>query len=163
MKKFGAILLTFMMVISLITIPASAEGETITFDALEDATDYFYDHGGVAKESLYDNLMLRPNGEWTSYDVSDLAKGTYSLSITYVATNLKSTDCVGLLEWFIDDELVLKTKHSYVTGGWNTTPVASGTLGNIYIGENADLLKMRNSATQNIMVDTITLTFDAIV
>ena len=41
MKKLSALLLTFIMVISLITIPVSATGTAVTFDALTDATNYF--------------------------------------------------------------------------------------------------------------------------
>ena len=131
-----------MMVISLITIPVSAEGEVITFDALTDATDYFYDNGGTSIYNLVGDLKLAA-GEMASYDVSDL-EGTYEVSITYIQNQGAGT-WHSFIEFSVDNEWQLSSKLLHTEGvAWGGTAVDSGALGNVYIDADSKYLKLKN-------------------
>jgi len=158
MRKIGAILLVFCMALSFAAIPAFADGE-IVIDATADVKT-FYDNGmnggNGNLETLNGDLMLRQCGEWVTYDISELAKGTYSVDVTYKSNANVVWKNVGL-DFAVDGGLELRAYLAY-TGAWSAD-AATANAGKIYVSEGAKELKVKNHGMYPINLDVITLTY----
>lgn len=160
MRKIGAILLTFCMLMSLAAVPSFAETvETVVIDATTEVKS-FYDNGmnggNGSLEIFKENLMLRKCGEWVTYDISNLTAGTYSVSVLYKLNGNVAWKSTGL-DFAVDGAL---EKRAYIshTGVWDD-PAVEASVGKIYVSEGAKELKVKNHGIYDINLDTITLTY----
>ena len=113
MKKIGAILLTFCMVMSFTLVPTFAETpEPFVIDATADVKT-FYDNGmngGNGSLEIYnENLMLRQCGEWVTYDISTLTAGTYSVDINYKTKGANVVWKTVGLDFAVDGSLEIRS------------------------------------------------------
>lgn len=160
MKKFGAILLALIMTMSLCAVPAFAEGE-IVIDALADVVDY-YDNGvnnsrGLG-DTLFGDIVLREGGEWLSYDVSEVPQGTYSVTLDYRSTAYVVTK-TRFVELIVDDAAQVRGELFRSSESWAADKVNSTEIGNIYIAEDSETLKIKSASVYPINLDKITLKF----
>lgn len=172
MKKFGAILLTFCMLMSLCAAPVFADDITLTISALSDVREGgpgvgFYDNSIANRDNSYkleefygDKLVLRSSGEWTTYDISfdetTRPAGTYEIDMTYVST---ASGRNVVLDFIVDDALAVSTRLKGNASAWTEDSEASGVVGKIYLDENASVLKVKNNSGFTVYLETITLKY----
>lgn len=160
MKKIGAILLVLCMLMSVIAVPSFAETpEPVVIDATAEVKS-FYDNGmnggNGSLELLYGKLMLRPCGEWVTYDISALTPGTYSVDMLYRLNGNVSWKSLALD--FVVDGILEQRAYISHTGGWKDAAATINT-GKIYIPEGAAELKVKNIGIYPVSPETFTLTY----
>jgi len=120
MKKFGAILLIFCMVMSIAMIPV-------------------YGAVGATKQFTSSGTTLAGGGNVLEYDISDVAAGTYDVTWEF-RSPLTNAETQITYDFLVDDVLELRGRN--VSKSAYTSTVSAGT---IYIPEGAQKLKLRNS------------------
>jgi len=167
MKKIGAILLIFCMVMSIAMVPAYAYS-TVTLtnaklaDGHADRLLGAYDHAEgelapaniaaamVSGNKTTSRLQLDAYGEWIEIDISDQAAGTYSVTIGYQSQGGDTTT----LDFIVDGNLELRETPTY------SSSLAEGVVlqGQIYVPSNVSGLKVKNIGSKAIQFKQIAIT-----
>ncbi len=161
MKKLSAILLVLCMMMSMVTaVPTFAEEvTTLTVEAETSELIKGFKDNSEAETPAIEVIgstyaRIRQGGEWISYDISSLAAGTYSVSVTWRNAYAKTKYDAGL-DFIVDGELELR---SY-TAVASTAVEENKLIGSIYVPEGAEELKIKNHGFATVDLDVFTLTF----
>ena len=164
MKKIGAILLIFCMVMSIAMVPAYATS-TITFTKAAHYVDTrlngAYDHTAGelavadiaaamrASTSSTARIRLDAYGEWVEINISDQAAGTYSVNVDY-----QNQSAVTTLDFIVDGNLELRVTPTLVTSGTS----GLNSVGQIYVPSGVSGLKVKNVGSAAIEFKQISIT-----